>query len=66
MKVTSNLTKGRKCRKTKTSFPKKSVENARLAETCIEQNNDYTRIMHETQFRSSFKSLSLALQRCSI
>ena len=30
MKVTSNLTQGRKCRKTKTSFPKESVENADL------------------------------------
>ena len=29
-KVTSNLTQDRKCRKTKTSFPKKLVENADL------------------------------------
>ena len=27
---TSNLTQGRKCKKTKTSFPKESVENADL------------------------------------
>ena len=30
MKVTSNLTQGRRCGKKKTSFPKESVENADL------------------------------------
>ena len=30
MKVKSNLTQGRRFRKTKTSFPKESVENADL------------------------------------
>ena len=40
----------------KASFPKESVENADLSKTRIEQNNDHTRIMRKTKFRSSFKS----------
>ena len=38
------------------SFPKESVENADLYKTRIKQNNDHTRIMRETKFRSSFES----------
>ena len=38
----------------KTSFLKWIGRKCRLLYTRIEQNNDYTQIMHEIQFRSSF------------
>ena len=59
VKIRHITDKKHKRRKTKNSFPKKSVENPPCI-TRIEQNNDLIRIMHEIKFRSSFKQLTFA------
>ena len=56
----------RSAEKQKASFPKESIENADLYKTSIEQNNDHTRIMSETKFRSSFKSKILKVDQSGL
>ena len=58
MKITSTLTQEKSAERQKTSFPKKKKKKngrkCRIVQNLVEQNNDLTRIMCETQFRSSF------------